>query len=106
MEVEGKRRLLVLDTGARYTALNTATKQKCEASKEISTAFGSNQKFCVARVDWSLGAHKDHGRILFGPLVGFDGTGVDGVLGQDVLRTFSAVRIDYKSQAVILEERP
>jgi hypothetical protein len=29
---------------------------------------------------------------------------VDGILGQDVLRGFSVVRIDYKSQLVTLEE--
>jgi hypothetical protein len=29
---------------------------------------------------------------------------LDGILGQDVLRGFSVVRIDYKSQLITLEE--
>jgi len=102
--IEGQRRVLVLDTGARFTIINSTPKAKCEASADVTTAFGPSTKFCAADVELALGNHQEHRLILFGPMPGFDGTGVDGVLGMDVLRASQAIRIDFKAQTVTLEE--
>lgn len=86
--VNGKPSVLVLDTGTRFTCTTQAVKHE-RASIGIAGLTFEKQPVTTVNLD---------------SLSKWAGTRIDGLLGQDILREFSAVRIDYKAQTVTLEE--
>jgi len=90
--VNGKPIILVLDTGAVQTQVDRKTMMR-------------HEDFAVLYVDLKISTyrHSDY-RILatdLRPIL--KGIPADGILGEDWLRSFRAVRIDYKAGAVELE---
>ena len=102
-EVNGKRATLLLDTGAGRTVVSLASAPLLQ--------WRSNEalhgKAVQVKVDLRLGENFT----TSGTMAAMDLNTVekqmnarfDGILGQDVLREFSAVRIDYKNCVVELE---
>ena len=91
-QVNGKPVVLVLDTGAVQTQVDRKTMMR-------------HEDFAVLYVDLKISTyrHSDY-RILatdLRPIL--KGIPADGILGEDWLRSFRAVRIDYKAGAVELE---
>jgi len=92
--VNGKSVTLILDTGARQTQLDRK-------------AAGQSVTVAVLYVDLQIADYRERSfRILSMDLERIlrDIPHADGILGQDWLRSFRSVKIDYKTQTVTLEE--
>ena len=93
-QVNGKKVALVLDTGAMQTQLDRK-------------AAGQSATYSILYVDLQMGNYRARSfRILATDLQRIlrDIPTADGILGQDWLRSFRAVRIDYKAHTVTLED--
>jgi Aspartyl protease len=109
-EVNGKPATLLLDTGANDTSVDarSAGFSKMFPDKLRSTGVVGAEGRCAVREVRLTLDHRDwHNRRVcvmdLGDATRHIGTRIDGLVGQDILRTFSAVRIDYKNQVVELE---
>jgi len=109
--VNDKPAVLLLDTGADATlispqasGLSTAKLHPLAATKTT----GANGEYVKARIDLRLAnRHWIEREVLVMNLDEVSKrmeTKIDGFLGQDILRQFSVVRINYKTQVVELEE--
>ncbi len=86
--VDGKSKTLIFDTGAERTMIHsTAGDVEHRATLVIGSKTFSNFPLIMANLS-GLNMEK---------------VGADGVLGQDVLRKFSVVRIDHKAGTIKLE---
>ena len=92
-QVNGKPVVLVLDTGAVQTQVDRKTMMRQE-------------DFAVLYVDLKISTyHHNEYRILatdLRPIL--KGIPADGLLGEDWLRSFRAVRIDYKANVIEFEK--
>ena len=110
--VNGKPAALLLDTGANNTIISaqaaglaTVQFRSLQATKAGTGAEGD---YITRDVDLRLSnRHWIARRVLVMDLSDASkrmGTYVDGFLGQDILREFASVRIDYKAQVLELEQ--
>ena len=108
--VNDKPAALLLDTGANFTlispeasGLSSVKLNKLTATKTI----GANGEYVKSRVDLRLAErHWIERDVLVMDLSEASkrlGTRVDGFIGQDLLREFCSVRIDYKNHVLELE---
>ena len=94
--VNGRPAVLLLDTGARTTLLSNLTAPTLQLSKPTYTGES-------ARADLRLGSHTIASTFVVVNLEQAKkqtGASFDGILGQDVLGQFSALRIDFKASVV------
>ena len=111
-EINGKPRVMVLDTGAQSTivdvsALGSVQQFDLEHAHVNGNTAGSHGETEASTVDLKLGEKKWSDRVVgvmnLSEVSKRFGVQIDGLLGQDVLQEFSAVRIDYKKHVVELE---
>jgi hypothetical protein len=109
-EVNGKPATLLLDTGANDSTVDarSAGFLKTFPNKlRSSGVIGAEGRCSVREVRLTLDHRDWHNQRVcvldLGDASRHIGTRIDGLIGQDILRTFSAVRIDYKNQLVELE---
>lgn len=111
-QVNGKPAVLLLDTGANLTIISQQAAGLPDVKLHAlapNRTTGSNGDYVRSHVDLGLGERHfmDH------PIIVMDmsdaskrlWTRIDGLLGQDVLRQFSAVRIDYQHGVLELEAK-
>jgi predicted aspartyl protease len=108
--VNDKPAALLLDTGADFTLISPEAaggSAKLDALKATNTT-GANGEYVKARVDLRLAErHWIERTVLVMDLSEAGkrlGTRIDGFIGQDVLREFSALRIDFKASVVEFEK--
>jgi hypothetical protein len=108
-KIDGTPVRLLVDTGANKTILNTKSFGRVEmhVSKPVNRGAGIVGNSLRLRVDLEL-AHE----FLFSQRVSVMdleelsrrfGIQFDGLLGQDILKQFHSVRIDYKNHVIELE---
>jgi hypothetical protein len=110
-QLNGKPAVFLLDTGANNSVVDyrAAGFDTLKPDKLRSTGGTGAEGDCIVReVKLSL-EHRSwlNRRVCLMDLADVSrriGTRVDGFIGQDILGTFSAVRIDYKAHTVTLEE--
>lgn len=87
--VDGTPKTLIFDTGAERTLLNS---RDGNVERRVTFALGSKVigNFPIILADLSG--------------MSMEKVGADGVLGEDVLRKFRAVRIDYRNSIIELEQ--
>ena len=109
-QVNGKTAVLLLDTGADFTLISpeaSGLSAKLDALKATNTT-GASGEYVKGRIDLRLAErHWIDRAVLIMDLTEASkrlGTKIDGFIGQDLLREFSAVRIDYKSAQVEFEK--
>ena len=92
-QVNGKPVVLVLDTGAVQTQMDKRVMMR-------------HEDFAVLYVDLKISTyHHNEYRVLatdLRPIL--KGIPADGILGEDWLRSFRAVRIDYKENVIEFEK--
>jgi hypothetical protein len=104
--VNGRSANLILDTGAESTFLspeaagisNTAGVTRLRSNAQIAKSISRNAAISLT----------ENGRIFSQPVIVVDlnelnrkvGCKCDGILGQDVLRRFRAITVDYKNKTV------
>jgi hypothetical protein len=109
-KINGSPVLLLVDTGANKTILNTRSfcKSELHVSQPVNRGAGIVGNALRLRVDLEI-AHQ----FLFSQPVSVMnleelskrfGIPFDGLLGQDVLNQFRSVRIDYKKHVIELEK--
>jgi hypothetical protein len=108
--VNAKPAVLLLDTGAEFTIISAQASGLSAAKLHTLTATkttGANGEYVKGRVDLILDKrHWIDREVLVMDLSESSkrlGTRIDGFIGQDLLREFSAVRIDYKHSVLELE---
>lgn len=108
--VNGKPAVLLLDTGAEFTIISAQASGLSAAKLHTLTAnkaAGANGEYVKSRVDLILDKrHWIDREVLVMDLNDSSkrlGTRIDGFIGQDVLREFQGVHIDYKARTVTLE---
>jgi hypothetical protein len=96
-----------LDTGASITLIESSLAQSLglpvTGAQEVITGVGGEQHITPVSVsNWSLGAASLPARTIASADMSaiHRSAGVDGLLGSDVLSSFSAVTIDYASSVV------
>ena len=111
-EINDKPRMLILDTGAQSTivdvsALGSVQRFDLEHAHVNGNTAGSHGETEASTVDLKLGEKKWSDRVVgvmnLSEVSKRFGVPIDGLLGQDVLQEFSAIRIDYKKHVVELE---
>ena len=108
--VNGKPAVFVLDTGAQNSiaSLQMAGMYANLSPLMAGKGVGAGGEYVKAKIDLRL--EKRHW--IERPILAMDlsdaskrlGTRIDGFVGQDILREFSAVRIDYKAGLVEFEK--
>jgi len=109
-KVNGNRVTLVMDTGANHTIIDARSCGFTPAPgfEAIYRDVGVSGNALRMRVDLEVGK-----QILFSQPVSVMnlndlahrlGTPLDGLLGEDILRQFRSVRIDYKAHVVELQQ--
>ena len=109
--VNGKPAVLLLDTGADFTIISPQASGLTTVKVRALTAnksTGANGEYVKSRVDLRLAErHWIERDVLCMDLSDASkrmGTRVDGFIGQDVLREFASVRIDYRTKTIELEQ--
>jgi hypothetical protein len=108
--VNDKPAVLLLDTGADFTLISpeaAGVAAKLAALRATNTV-GASGEYVKGRIDLRLAErHWIDRAVLIMDLSEASkrlGTRIDGFIGQDILREFSAVRIDYKAGLVEFEK--
>jgi TPR repeat protein len=104
LTIQEESAILIVDTGSARTALNRKFLPQgwgLYPGGTVSTILGSTQAYAVD-VNWKL----DGRDIRLPALIGdFNFPyGASGLLGADILGTFTSVRFDYSSMVLILED--
>lgn len=107
-KVNGEPVTLLLDTGANNTILDVKTYSKVLMLPPVNPRVGIVGNAVRVRVDLEIAR-----RFMFsepvsvmnlGDLPQRIGAPFDGLLGQDILRQFRSVRINYRARVIELEE--
>jgi hypothetical protein len=111
-EVNGEPVTLLMDTGATSTVINAqsyrATYFPLRAAQRNTKSAGIVGESISVRLDLRLANHRWVGQPV--TIMNLDdlnrllGAQFDGLLGQDILREFHSVRIDYRNHLIELEE--
>ena len=103
--------VLLLDTGSDFTLISPQASGVPAAKLRALTGTkttGANGDYVKSRIDLRLAErHWIDREILVMDLSDASkriGTRIDGFVGQDLLREFSAVRIDYKASVIEFEK--
>jgi TPR repeat protein len=104
LTIRDESTILIVDTGSARTALTRKflpSGWSLFPGATVSTILGSTQAYAVD-VDWKL----DGRNVRLPALIGdFNFPyGASGLLGADILGTFTSVRFDYESMVLILED--
>lgn len=109
--VNGKPAVMLLDTGTSYTVIATAivgSKTTLEPARRNPGWAGAGGEGMHLPVNFAIRSMLWPGQIVIvmnlEELEQHLGLKFDGLLGQDILREFSAVRIDYKNQLLELQQ--
>ena len=111
LEVNGKPAKLVVDTGSSHTILSTEFLQlrRIEIAGGADPRKGSglvgNAAWIKATVKAGDAVWRDHEFLVMDNLPDVSnavGQKVDGLLGEDLLKDFSVVEIDFKHQRLVL----
>jgi hypothetical protein len=106
-QLNGKPAVFLLDTGSNvsFVDMHSARAIQFKADKVRRVGMAG---CLVAHEKLTLGDKDFEGQRLciadLSDISKSTGTRIDGLVGQDFLRMFSAVRIDYKAKTVTLEE--
>ena len=104
LNIQDETAILIIDTGSVRTALNRKflpAGLSLQPSATVSTMLGSGQAYEV-NVNWKLDGRDIQLPVLLGDF-NFP-QGAVGLLGTDILGTFSSVRFDYANKVLILED--
>ena len=108
--INGKPAVFMLDTGSNFTAISTAivgSKMNLEPARPNSGGAGIAFIGTHLSVNLAIKSMVWTDRVVVMSLKELQrqvGVKFDGPLGEDILRQFSAVRIDYKNQVVEFEQ--
>lgn len=98
MSIDGKPATLVLDTGATYTYLvprfSPGWKAEAARANTRGTYYATDVKLEVAGRQWS------QWHVLVDDVSTKVSLRIDGILGEDWLKTFTSVRINYKQHVI------
>ena len=111
--VDGKPVLLILDTGASCTILSRELVRLAPgalaSSRFSSEGPGLNANGRYTEANLELGARRWRNRIVVGMKMDevskAYGRRIDGLLGQDVLREFDRMTVDFRTKRLVLSSR-
>lgn len=98
--IEGRPATLLLDTGSQITVINPRFAKGPKSKGDL--VWGSRER---SRVGFALGGATVQVTAVVVDISRAAFETVDGILGNDVLREFSAVRIDYENQVIEFEAK-
>ena len=99
VKLGGKPAVLLLDTGAQTTAINR------KDAKAFTTVIQGARTHASLTLSPDLVYSGDFYVADFSEISKQAGTQIDGLLGHNILRDFSAVRIDYKASVIEFEKQ-
>ena len=107
-QLNGKPAVFLLDTGSNVSFVDYHAAQAIHFKPDKVRRLGMSGCL-VAHEKLELGSNElPDQRMCVADLSDVSksaGTRIDGMIGQDILRTFSALRIDYKAQTVSLADK-
>jgi TPR repeat protein len=104
LSIQGEAALLIVDTGSKRTALLRQflpPGMTVQPNATVTTMIGSGQAYAVD-VSWKLDGREIRLPVLVGDFI-FP-HGAVGLLGGDILGTFTSVRFDYLNMVLTLED--
>ena len=102
VKVNEKPAVMLFDTGAQTTVLSPRF-VKARDSRAFTTVVQGVRAHASLMLSSDLVYSGDFHVADFAEISKQAGTQIDGLLGQNILRDFSAIRIDYRNQVVELE---
>jgi hypothetical protein len=111
LEVNGKPATLVVDTGSSHTILSTqflklqALDTDVGANPRKGSGFVGNAAWIKATVKAGNQVWRDHEFLAMGDLPDVSnavGQKIDGIMGEDILKEFAVIEIDFKHRRLIL----
>ena len=105
VKVNEKPAAVLLDTGAQTTIISSALANlPAKDSKKFKTIVEGTRAHADLMLSADLSYHGDFYVMDFDATSKQLGAQIDGLLGENILRDFSAVRIDYKRSVVEFEK--
>lgn len=107
VKINGYKRILLVDTGASRTVFFPQVTDGAMIRHDVPIAgIGSNIAGALFKFKFEVGSKsfEDNIIVLNDTLSERFKTHIDGILGQDVLSSFSRITIDYKNKKLILED--
>jgi hypothetical protein len=111
LEVNGRPATLVVDTGSSHTILSTQFLQLKGLDSDVGanpskgSGLVGNAAWIKATVKAGKEVWRDHEFLAMGVLPDISnavGQKIDGIVGEDILKEFSVVEIDFKHRRLVL----